>query len=366
MEAPTCRIVTTSLFRRWKRPRYKTWVFGAWADSSQNGKFEKIIDIAKRKIQDDLRKGYRLWKQKCKAWQKKFTKMVKHPRPASARRSSNLRKHAGPIQMPAASRLQTPSFVLKSGITSPSSIKENQGFCVHRPQALHSLTSILTLDHLCYLFSKNISYLCFMTLPSFRSRAFSLLELLVVIAILSLLLAMTGPAINSFATSGATNRSIADLTNLIEQARAVAMAKNTYTWLGLVPSTGVGKEGVAAQLLLSPDGTGIGTSAAPLTKKILLNRVKLDDAVPTLGESTRPTASQRLSSNGGWLIFAPTGDVQASTATNPSLETLPSFVAGAAISRWIEIGLSSYTGRPGNEAALQVSGLSGKMMVYRR
>lgn len=206
-----------------------------------------------------------------------------------------------------------------------------------------------------------------MNTPSPHSRAFSLLELLAVVAILSLLLAMAGPAINSFATFGATNRSVADLTSLIEQARAVAMAKNTYTWLGLVPSSGAGKEGVTAQLLLSPDGTGTGANAVPLTKKILLNQVKLDDAVPSLGsESSRPTASQMLPSNGGWLIFSPTGDVQASTAANSSLDTLPSFVAGAAISRWIEIGLNSYTARQGNETALQVSGLSGKMMVYRR
>lgn len=202
-------------------------------------------------------------------------------------------------------------------------------------------------------------------MPPRSFSAFSLLELLIVVAAVSIMMTLTTVAVSSVTAAGAITKSVSDLASLIEQARSVAMAKNTYTWLGLAPATETGTDGVTAVVLWSPDGTGAAAAAIPLAKKTLLNQVQLNSDVPSFDESSRPTATQILRPEGGWLIFSPTGDVQATNAT-ASLEALPSFAAGAAISRWIEIGLSSVHSQKDNEAALQVSGLSGKMMIYRR
>ena len=88
--------------------------------------------------------------------------------------------------------------------------------------------------------------------PAVRRAAFTLVELLVVMAIIILMTALVVPAFTSM-RAGADFISVAnDIGNTIEQARAYAMANNTYVYVG------IGEYDVTEASSVSPRGTGTG------------------------------------------------------------------------------------------------------------
>lgn len=103
------------------------------------------------------------------------------------------------------------------------------------------------------------------TLAGVRSvPGFTLVELLVVMAILGVLLGFIVPAVSSLKGAGDVSKAVYGIADIFEQARAYAMAKRTYVYVGLAevdvsqPSGGPQRDGTGRLALLaiaSKDGT---------------------------------------------------------------------------------------------------------------
>ena len=70
-----------------------------------------------------------------------------------------------------------------------------------------------------------------------RRAAFTLMELLVVIAIISLLAVFTIPAISGIKGGSDVTSTAYSIAGILDQARAYAMANNTYVWVGLAEAS---------------------------------------------------------------------------------------------------------------------------------
>jgi prepilin-type N-terminal cleavage/methylation domain-containing protein len=231
-------------------------------------------------------------------------------------------------------------------------------------------------------------------LPPSRARGFSLVELLVVMGIMSILAVAAGPLFNSMMSAGKLSQSASDLSSILAQARAYAMAKNTYVYVGIQevdgvqPSAANGVGQIAVAVVASLDGTRPYTTG-PLTAADLTaiskptffknaHLTKSSTLVNGSGMTSRPPASIDLGSTTAstsfqWPLsgtaqcsflkvieFDPQGlaRVQTGTAFNPSVQA------------YIEIPLVSAHGNiaaanTGNQAAVQVDGVTGAVAIYR-
>lgn len=153
-------------------------------------------------------------------------------------------------------------------------------------------------------------------LPPRNCSAFTLIELLVVIGIIAVLLALVAPAVTTTKTAGDFINSSYTIKDTLEQARASAMANNTYVWVGFYeenttasaptntapPYSGVGR--VIVAVVSSKDGTKIFDASDPpaalpsaqlnqLGKLIKIQGIHLAD----IGSPPSPTPSPAPSSD---------------------------------------------------------------------
>ena len=220
---------------------------------------------------------------------------------------------------------------------------------------------------------------------------FSLLELLVVIAIVVLITGLMLPAFTSI-KSGGDVTSVADSTKgTLDRARTYAMANNTYTAVGFAGSIGNTPASVTGQVytatLASTDGTPNGFvngSYQQLGKVLKFDNTHIHDTgVPTNDGTdfeSRPTvaAGYRISTAPAgaytitvqgvtfsrWIQFSPRGEAVLG--------------GNSAVTQYIEVGLFPTHGTSlassqdangkwlGNIVAIQVSGFSGSVRIYRR
>jgi prepilin-type N-terminal cleavage/methylation domain-containing protein len=200
-------------------------------------------------------------------------------------------------------------------------------------------------------------------------QGFSLVELLVVISIVGLLTSISVPMVATLTGAGSMTRTISDLAGYLENARAAAMANNTYVWVGveeaddqqkLVVSAVIGKTGQRSDLnnsneyvaLNKPqiyENVGLGESLNLVGKESEADSLSSGGSLGdfTQNVSGKPTKFDRL------LEFSPSGQVKIVKDTP---------------SRWIEIGLQPIKGTTRNQhnvAALQISGLTGQVRIFR-
>jgi type II secretory pathway pseudopilin PulG len=64
--------------------------------------------------------------------------------------------------------------------------------------------------------------------------AFTLIELLVVIGMMTAMMTLAIPAFNAIGNGNESTKAAYDIAGTLEQARAYAMAHNTYVWVGFV------------------------------------------------------------------------------------------------------------------------------------
>jgi len=92
-------------------------------------------------------------------------------------------------------------------------------------------------------------------LPS-RRRAFTLVELLVVLAIMAILVAVMSLSFQGIGNSGKFNKALNDISGILEQGRAYAVAQDTYVWVVLYENDPAnGPKEVYVGAVASNDGT---------------------------------------------------------------------------------------------------------------
>ena len=261
-----------------------------------------------------------------------------------------------------------------------------------------------------------------LTIRGSRAPAgFTLVELLVVISLLLLVMTLVIPALNGMKGAGDVTKAAYDITGALDQARAYAMANNTYVYVGIgefsseqasssqlqVSGTGIGRvliatvassdgtRGYDPQNLTtsgsSPSGTTWSASSKLGTVGTLqhidnmhlasglngpnvvlpttggLARPLISDTtyvISTPGPSTQPTSfnwppsgAARYTFN-SVINFSPQGVARIQTTSSSDL-----------IPAYIEIGLQQTHGTVvssgSNVAIVQVDGVSGQTRIYR-
>jgi prepilin-type N-terminal cleavage/methylation domain-containing protein len=143
-------------------------------------------------------------------------------------------------------------------------------------------------------FAVRTFYGCYPKKRRARSRGFTFIELLTVIAIISIMSVLAFAAFNSVKKAGDVSGASATISGVLEQARAYAMANNTFVFVGIeetninTPSTqpqtaGTGR--VAVQAFSSNDGTANSAQAnlTAIAKIQILNNIHL---LPALALTT--------------------------------------------------------------------------------
>ena len=204
------------------------------------------------------------------------------------------------------------------------------------------------------------------------------MELLVVMAVLVVMLSLAGPAMNALKGANDVNQAAADLSSMLEQARAYAMANNTFTYVGVYQDNKNNTYQVKMAVFASKDGTR-DTSTANLqavSRVKTLENAKLTTVDPYTNNPRPATNVENadnfqsglsLSSGGSgnqitfnkFLRFGPSGLNQSDTLGNMTAADNPQ--------SYYEFGLKQTRGQAEltNSAVVQVSGLTGAVQTYR-
>jgi Tfp pilus assembly protein FimT len=243
-----------------------------------------------------------------------------------------------------------------------------------------------------------------------KSCGFSLVELLAVMGFMSLLLAVTVPAINSLKGSGDFTKAVDEVELTLNRARMHALAHNTYVWVGFYEESAVagsngatlppysGKGQVVVSAVASVDGTKIfeddttpGTLPAnrlkPVGRLQKISRVHLADVGAPVGTGDSHTLAGRPD------VPYSGADSESSRISSDSAERTPfpfessgyrfyktirfspsgeATINGAPVPKRLgEIGLVPASGdqvqtSSPNVAAVQFSGIGGSVRTYRQ
>jgi prepilin-type N-terminal cleavage/methylation domain-containing protein len=202
-------------------------------------------------------------------------------------------------------------------------------------------------------------------LSPYTRSAFSLIELLIVIAIIAVLSALALPAFNSIRNAGGLTQTANDIAGILEQARAYAMAQNTYVWVGFRKD---GADTLAVGVIASKIGSSnpAATNVVQLGKITRFENIQLTNNLPA-NSGARPAANVQLMDATDFVFNSGTNSFSSQVIRWDSRGEAR--INATQLSRLIEIGLLGSAGgavrNASNNAAVQIGGLSGAVIVYR-
>jgi prepilin-type N-terminal cleavage/methylation domain-containing protein len=212
-------------------------------------------------------------------------------------------------------------------------------------------------------------------------RAFTLIELLTVMTMLAVAMVAVFPALRGL-SGGNVNQAVYDIAGTLEQARAYAMANNTYVFVGFAERSGMdaakpGTGNVLVAVMGSRNGTrsfGAGNAnLVPLAKVRRFGNVHLENSLPALDNMSRPAVQDqcRIASD---AFQAQNAFTQGGQQFSKIIQFDPRGMAGvptslATVPERLEIGLVAARGDVvvGKEdcAAVIVDGVTGSAKIYR-
>ncbi len=209
------------------------------------------------------------------------------------------------------------------------------------------------------------------TSPVFAVRGgFSLIEILVAVSIGAVLTTFSLVAFNQIGKGGSLTRTGSEISDLLEQARAYAMARNTYVWVGFTQS---GPDSLVAGVVSSRNGDAHPTAEdlVPLDHIRRFERVRV---VSLDASAERPAAedeAQVANLSSPILEFSIAGakPVTFDTQVIQFDSRGECRIAQDQPYRITEIGLQEVVDgqirNRDNSVAIQIGGLSGAVSLYR-
>ncbi len=200
-----------------------------------------------------------------------------------------------------------------------------------------------------------------------RQHGFTLIELLAVMSIMSVM-AFTGVmVVGTIANSESIGETAYNFKALLEQARTVAMAQNTYVWIGFQQTTdSLGNKGVEVVAVKGLTGQSTDLAGGLVTPIISPSYFPNILLTPNTSISGMATSSIDVSNSTiGSYVATVNGSSQSFTQLiqfSPQSETL---VQTNTLTPWITIGLAPAHGQPANVAAVQVAGTTGDVSVFQ-
>jgi prepilin-type N-terminal cleavage/methylation domain-containing protein len=244
--------------------------------------------------------------------------------------------------------------------------------------------------------------------------AFSLIELLAVMAVVALMLSLAVPAFNSIRGSGDLVKATYDIAGILNQARAYAMANNTFVFVGIgefdaskdssasPQVAGTGR--VALAVVAAKDGTrgynvsnsslpspawssySNGTNLFAVARLLRFENLHLLDfgGVPSSGNMLRQTSVAVSGSSSvtpfDWplgkainsgqysfknvLYFDPQGVARIQTASSMD-RIVPCLEIGLQPAHGTAVPAAPTNQNVGNHSAIQIDGLTGATRIYR-
>jgi len=194
-----------------------------------------------------------------------------------------------------------------------------------------------------------------------RYRSFSLVELLVVMGIISILMAVTIPAISSVVESNNMNRAGQQVADEINLAKQLSSSRNTTVELRLFKLSGASSGFNQLQL-----GTNSSTGLwVPLTRLSILpqktaisENSTLSSAFSTNAPSIMTNAGPTLNASYYPFEFRPTGIM------TPVL-SIPNYCLAIVPARYAATNYSTLTAPIKNYAIVQINPLTATPLVYR-
>ena len=204
-----------------------------------------------------------------------------------------------------------------------------------------------------------------------RHGGFSLIEMLMVLSVIAILSSLMMPTFNGIGQARSLEKAGADISSILEGARAYAMAQNTYVWVGFAPSPAA-----PDQLVIGVVASNNGAASPEPDDLVPISRTKSYpniqlQALDSGTANNRPLpAGQLADGNSDTLTF---------TIQRPETVTFDTAVIqfnqrgemriSQNLVKTLEIGLQESVGgqvrNPSNYAAIQIQGLSGAVSLYR-
>lgn len=206
------------------------------------------------------------------------------------------------------------------------------------------------------------------------AKAFSLVELLTVVAIVAVLATAAGPMMSESGRAGNATKGLVEISGILEQARGYAVSRNTYVWVVFTANP------VMVTAFASADGSsqGVGpgdTVAVPssaftqIEKLKTLENCRIADVLPpgSALESTGFSPAGENLSQGPRFNYSARGgiDFTRSVMFTPSGQARQGSVLPSKFQMVVVPTRGESIDDTANTSVIQVSGLTGRIKVYR-